>query len=240
MTLEITHSAAQGLAAATSPDREPLGEDGISELVRRFKASSVGSQLLRSGQFDVDEFVRSETTQKELDGLRKTIENPDKSASVNLTVRPAFDKISFFVNPHEISMGVSASAPEEVQEYLDRGYIEIKMTHYPPGSYPPKLAGGGGVGGGSSTSSGNSSSSSSSGSSSSGSSGSGSSGSSCGGVTAIAASCIVKVPQLFPDYFCTPKTMRRLNQPTPASVIVHMMEVTKLAVRQYSPVHGTN
>ena len=57
MTLEVTHSAAQGLAAATSPDREPLGEDGISELVQRFKKSSVGSHLLRSDPFDVDEFV---------------------------------------------------------------------------------------------------------------------------------------------------------------------------------------
>ena len=78
MTLEVTHSAAQGLAAATSPDREPLGEDGISELVQRFKGSSMGLQLFCSGPFDVDEFVRSEMTQMELHGLRKTIENPEK------------------------------------------------------------------------------------------------------------------------------------------------------------------
>ena len=85
---------------------------------------------------------------------------------------------------------------------------------------------------------GSSSGSSGSSSSSGGSSGS-SSGSSSGGVTAIAASSIVKVPQLFPDYFCTPNAMRRLNRITPASVIVHMMEVTVLAVRPYSLVHGT-
>ena len=236
-TLEVPHSAAQKLAAATSPATEPLDEDGISELVSRFSTSIVGSHLFGSGPFLVDEYVRAETTKKEHDGLKKTIENPEKSATVNITVRPAFDQMRFFVNPSDISIGASASAPEEVAEFMARGYIEIKMTNYPVGSYPPKVTGGGGGGGnGYDASDGNSDSSGSSGSSGS----SSSSSSSSSGVAAIAASIKVNVPQLFPPYFCTSKLMKRLDQTTPASVIVRMMEVTVPAARPYSPVHGTN
>ena len=218
------------LAAATSPDREPLGEDDISVRVARFKASSVGSQLFHTGPFDVDGYVRSETTQKERNGLMKTVENPEKSATVNITVRPAFDKMRFFVNPSDITMGASASAPEEAAEFLARGYTEIKMANYPVGSYPPNVTGRGSGGGGGNNSD-DASGSTGSSSTSSTSSSSTSSSSSSGGVTAIAASSKVKVPQLFPDYFCTLKTMKRLEQRTPASVIVRMMEVTVPAAR---------
>ena len=75
--------------------------------------------------------------------MKKDVGNPESRAVVNLSARPAFYKMFFFVNPTDFTSGVSTSATEEVAEYLARGYIEINMTHYPAGRFPPKITGGG-------------------------------------------------------------------------------------------------
>ena len=112
-TLEVAHSAAQELAAASSTSLEPLREGEIDALVDRFARSNVGSELKRpGGKFDVDAYLRAQTAHMENTGLKKVVENPESRANVSFTVRPAFDKMRFFVNPTDITSGVSTSATE--------------------------------------------------------------------------------------------------------------------------------